>query len=187
MIHFGLRLCITFFLFLTMMEAKEVSGITVASTFSHDGVELSLKGAGVRDKFFMDLYVASLYLGASHENAKTILHAKEPMALELIILSSLITSEKMEEATKEGFINASGDKLASLQERIDRFIALFKEPIAINDRYTFLYTPTEGTRIYKNKILKTTILGDDFKEALLGIWLGDKPAQKRLKKNLLGE
>lgn len=185
--HFGLRVCITFFLFFTIMEAKEVSGVTVASKFSREGLELSLKGAGVRDKFFMDLYIGSLYLATPHENAKTILRAKEPMALELIILSSLITSEKMEEATKEGFINASGDKLTSLQERIDHFIALFKEPIAINDRYTFLYTPSEGTRIYKNTILKTTILGDDFKEALFGIWLGDKPAQERLKKNLLGE
>jgi len=168
-------------------NAKDISGIATAEAMEKEGITLSLQGAGVRDKFFMDLYLASLYLPKPYDNASLILKANEPMVLSLHILSSLITSEKMEEATKEGFINATGGNTAPLQMQIDAFIETFKEPIAINDRYEFFYFPSQGTLITKNGALKTTIEGLEFKKALFGIWLGEKPAQESLKKALLGK
>jgi len=168
-------------------NAKDISGIATAEAMEKEGITLSLQGAGVRDKFFMDLYLASLYLPKPYDNASLILKANEPMVLSLHILSSLITSEKMEEATKEGFINATRGNTAPLQMQIDTFIETFKEPIAINDRYEFFYFPSQGTFIAKNGVLKKTIEGLAFKEALFGIWLGEKPAQESLKKGLLGK
>ena len=170
-----------------LCHAKEVSGIQVVEAITLDATPFSLQGAGMRDKFFMDLYLASLYTLNPYNDALVLVAADEPMLISLQIVSSLITSEKMEEATKEGFINATGGNTSPLQAKIDTFIQTFKEPIAINDRYEFFYQPSKGVTISKNGTLKTTIEGLEFKKALFGIWLGEMPAQESLKKALLGK
>lgn len=185
-----MKTTLTLFFFLIVSftcNAKELSGISLKETFTYDTTTLQLQGAGIRDKFFMDLYIASFYTLKPYQDTTALLNADEPMALSLHILSSLITSEKMEEATREGFINATGGNTAALQKEIEMFIAIFKEPISLNDRYDFLYLPSKGVLISKNGLLKSTIEGLAFKKALFGIWLGDKPAQESLKKNLLGK
>ena len=50
-----------------------------------------------------------------------------------------------------------------------------------------IYTPGSGVAISKNGELKDTIEGIAFKKALFGIWLSDKPADKKLKKAMLGK
>lgn len=169
------------------LGAKEISGITIEDSYVRENVSYSLQGAGVRDKFFMDMYVLALYTTQSYSEAKTIVQADTPMSMRLHITSSLISSEKMEAATREGFLNATKGKAGALQSQIETFIAVFKEPIVPNDLYELVYTPDKGVMIYKNKILKNTIEGLDFKQALFSIWLGEKPAQESLKKALLGD
>ncbi len=108
------------------------------------------------------------------------------MAIELRITSGLITSEKMESATREGFNNSLGGKTASLESEIDDFIGVFKDRIQKGDFYTFVYSPGKGTEIYKNGNLSRVIEGLEFKKALFGIWLCEKPAQASLRKDMLG-
>ncbi|MDD3344469.1 MAG: chalcone isomerase family protein [Sulfurospirillaceae bacterium] len=167
--------------------AKEIAGISLEPQRNMDGQTFTLQGAGVRDKFFMDLYVASLYAPKTYESASALMMADEPMSISLHIISSLITSEKMEEATREGFINATEGKTAPIAHQIETFIAIFKEPIAVGDVYDLRYSPNVGVKIYKNNTLRVSIAGLSFKQALFGIWLGDKPAQESLKKALLGK
>ncbi|MGL5395016.1 MAG: chalcone isomerase family protein, partial [Shewanella sp.] len=52
----------TALLFPLLTHAKEVSGVQVADSITLDAQTLQLNGAGVRSKFFMDLYVGSLYV-----------------------------------------------------------------------------------------------------------------------------
>ncbi len=93
----------------------------------------------------------------------------------------------MEEATREGFINATNGKTAPLEEKIERFISVFKDEIKENDIYDLVYSPKEGLEVYKNKVYHSKIEGLDFKQAVFGIWLCDKPAQKSLKNKMLGK
>ncbi|WP_458700806.1 chalcone isomerase family protein [Sulfurospirillum sp. 1307] len=146
---------------------------------------LVLNGAGIRSKFIFDLYVAGLYLQKKNNDAKDIINANKPMAIKLHIISSLISSEKMKDATMEGFENSTNNNIAPIKEKIEAFIDVFKEEIKKDDIYTFIYEPSNGVEIFKNSQLKSTIKGLDFKKALFGIWLSDKPAQESLKKNLL--
>lgn len=170
----------------SLCQAKEIGGITVPETLQADGQALVLNGAGVRTKYFMDLYVGGLYLKQKTGDADKIIAAEEPMAIRLHIISSLITSEKMEAATREGFINATAGATAPLAERIESFIGVFREKINKEDVYEFVYAPGAGTKISKNGKLKTTLPGIDFKKALFGIWLSAKPAQESLKAQMLG-
>ena len=56
----------------------------------------------------------------------------------------------------------------------------------IKDQYVFDYIPDKGTQVSKNQQVLGVIQGEDFKNALLEIWLGNHPADKKLKKGMLG-
>ena len=53
--------------------------------------------------------------------------------------------------------------------------------------FDIFYVPNKATLVVKNGKLMAKIEGLDFKKALFGIWLSDVPADKNLKKALLGE
>lgn len=77
----------------------DIGGITMPESMSAQDTELQLNGAGIREKWFMDLYVGGLYLTAKQNDAESILKAAKPMAIRLHIISGMITSEKMTNAT----------------------------------------------------------------------------------------
>jgi hypothetical protein len=182
-----LALCMGIILSAALCQAKEIAGITMPDTLQIEAQSLALNGAGVRTKFFMDMYVGGLYLKQKQADAGKIIAADEPMALRLHILSGLITSEKMEAATREGFANATAGAIAPFAEKIETFIAVFREQINKEDVFEFAYLPGLGTVISKNGKLKGSIPGAEFKKALFGIWLCAKPAQESLKAQMLGK
>jgi len=178
---------LVFFMMVSLCGAAEVAGVTVPDSIKAGQDSLLLNGAGVRTKFFMDLYVGGLYVKEQGMDAAEIVAADEPMAIKLQIISGLITSEKMEDTTREGFENATGGNTAPIKDEIDSFIAVFKEKIEKTDVYDLIYVPGKGVETYKNGTFASVTKGLEFKKALFGIWLGDKPAQKSLKKEMLGE
>ncbi len=166
--------------------AMDVAGVNLSDTLTVHGNKMLLNGAGVRSKFFMDLYVGALYLMEKGGDADGIVAGDQPMAISLNIISSMITSEKMESATRKGFENATGGNTAPIEQQIEKFIAVFKEKINVDDVYHFVYIPGKGVEVYKNTKLNSLLAGIEFKRALFGIWLSDKPAQSSLKKEMLG-
>lgn len=175
-----------FFMMVSLCGAAEVAGVTMPDSLKAGQDSLLLNGAGVRTKFFMDLYVGGLYVKAKGMEAGELVEADAPMAISLHIISGLITSEKMEKTTREGFENATGGNTESIQDEIDTFIAVFNEKIEKGDVYDLIYVPGKGVETYKNGKFASVTKGLEFKKALFGIWLGDKPAQKSLKKEMLG-
>ena len=149
--------------------------------------ELELNGAGARVKLFMDMYVAGLYLKTKSTDANKIIDANEHIAIKLQIVSSLISSDKMIDAVNEGFKNSTNGKTAPIQKEIDSFIAAFKDEIKKGDVFDIFYVPNKATLVLKNGKLMAKIEGLEFKKALFGIWLSDVPADKNLKKALLGK
>lgn len=183
------KVCAILFIVLmcaSLGHAVEVAGVNVADSISAGGTDLILNGAGKRTKFFIDAYVGGLYLKSENSDAQAIIDADEPMAIVLHITSGMVTSDKMESATREGFENSTEGNIDPIKDRIEEFINVFKEKINEGDLYEFVYVPGKGTEVYKNKNLATVIPGFDFKKALFGIWLCDKPAQKSLKNEMLG-
>jgi hypothetical protein len=167
-------------------NAKEIEGINLPESLVVAKNKLILNGAGVRSKFFMDLYVGGLYLENKSNNPQEIIEADKPMAIRLHIISSLITSKKMENATREGFENATKGNTEPIKSQIEKFIAVFREKIEENDIFDLIYLTGKGLEVYKNNEFKSRIEGLAFKQAVFGIWLSDKPAQKSLKKKMLG-
>ncbi|MCD6543969.1 MAG: chalcone isomerase family protein [Flavobacteriaceae bacterium] len=164
----------------------EIGGITMPDTMKAGNTDLTLNGAGIRTKFFLKLYVGGLYLQNKTTDESKVLSEDKPMAIRLHIISSMITSEKMEDATREGFKKSLGSKKSSMSSEIDAFIDVFKEEIKDGDIFDMVYIPGTGVEISKNEKHSKTIKGLAFKNALFGIWIGKKPAQDSLKEGMLG-
>ena len=164
-----------------------VSGVKVDAKMALEGQNLIWNGSGVREKFFMDMYVGSLYTEKKSSDGKAICSANDGMAIKLNIVSGMISSEKMTTAINEGFENATGKKTAPYKAKIDQFKAFFKDKINKKDVFIIIYAPDSGVTVYKNGTKKGTIEGLDFKKILFGIWLGDKPADDDLKDGMLGK
>lgn len=167
--------------------AATVEGVEVPETLSADSAELKLNGAGVRSKWFMDLYVGGLYVPQTTDDAQSIIAADEPQAITLHIISGLITSDKMTSATLEGFQSATNGNTAPIQPQIDAFLDVFKEEIKEGDVFKLVYLPGTGVQVMKNGEERGVIEGMAFKQALFGIWLSDEPAQQDLKESMLGQ
>jgi hypothetical protein len=180
-------LVLIFIIMSPVSHAREIEGIKMPESLEVGKSKLILNGAGVRSKFFMDLYVGGLYLQNKSNNPKEIIEGDEPMAIRLHIISSLITSKKMENATREGFENATKGNIEPIKSQIEKFISVFQEKIDEDDIFDMIYSPGKGVEVYKNGEFKSRIEGLAFKRALFGIWLSDKPAQKSLKKEMLGK
>lgn len=167
-------------------SAKQVADVEIPDQLSAAGGDLVLNGAGIRDKLFMDLYVAGLYLKTPGLTADQVMTADQPMALRLHIISGLITAEKMVNATNEGFELSTSGNTAPIKAEIDQFIDVFREEIKEGDVFDLVYTPGVGVNVTKNGVDKGIVKGAEFKKAMFGIWLSDNPVHDGLKAELLG-
>ncbi len=171
----------------TPVHALEVAGVDIPDTYTAAGQELQLNGAGTRSKFFMDLYVGGLYVQNKISDGSAVINADEPQAISLHIISGMITSDRMTEATMAGFEAATDGDLSSIQSDVDQFLGVFKDEIKEGDVFELVYVPDSGVQVLKNGEQKDTVGDFEFKKALFGIWLSDEPAQKDLKAKMLGK
>lgn len=168
------------------LQALELEGVELPENLSLDGQELVLNGAGVRKRFIFELYLGSLYLDEKSQDAASIIKRDAPMAIRLDIVSDKVNNKNMTEATRRGFDKAMDGDTQPLEAEINQFLSAFEAEIVKGDSFKLLYLPDVGVKIYKNGQLQTTVPGLAFKRALFGVWLGDDPAQKRLKRGMLG-
>jgi len=171
------------------VEAERIAGVEVPVQGSFAGHELKLKGAGVREQWFMDIYVGGLYLPESmaEAGAREIIESDQPMAIRLMIVSGMITSAKLKEATMEGLNKSMDGDIEPIKAQVERFLAGFDEEIAEGDQFDIVHDPAKGVLVYKNGVDQGIVAeGDLFKRAVFGIWLSDDPVQSGLKEGMLG-
>lgn len=177
--------CFTLTLVASPVHARKVAGVELEGSLVVGDEELVLNGAGLRKKLFIKLYVGSLYLGAPSNDAVGVVAAEESMAIRLNVLSDLLTRDKMLKALKDGFSKSTGGNTDPVQPQIDQMIGLMTEKIRPGDSYTFAYEASVGTHMFRNGEELALIEGLEFKQALFGIWLSEKPAQASLKSAML--
>ncbi|RLV59624.1 chalcone isomerase [Parashewanella curva] len=168
------------------LQAKTIEGVNVPEQSVIADLNMALKGAGVRSKFFFDLYVGSLYL-PSDQPKYSDAFKQGSVAIRLNIISDMITQEKMQDAIAEGFEDATDGKVAPIKAQIDKFMSLFDSGIKVGDQFTFVSNKGQDVVAFKNGKQLADIQNQAFTKALFDIWLGDKPAQRSLKKKMLGK
>lgn len=165
----------------------EVNGVTVPRKIDYQNKTLQLNGAGGRSKMWLEVYVQALYLSQLSQDPKFIIDSDTEMAIRIEITSSMVSSNKLTKAMNVGFEKSAGSNLEQLRPRIEQFKTYLSDAITEKDVFVLAYNPLDQTiNVYKNEVLKGKVQGFDFKKALFGIWLSDKPVDETLKKHLLG-
>jgi len=169
--------------------AAEVAGVKIDDRAKVDASELVLNGAGLRTKFFLNIYVAGLYLAEKKTTASEVLALPGAKRITMRLMRD-VSAKQLTDALDVGIqANTSAAERESLQGRLDELNAIMSalKSAKEGDLIALDWLPGTGTRIVLNGEPRGKIIeGEDFYRALLRIWLGEEPAQERLKKALLG-
>ncbi|KAF2325823.1 MAG: chalcone isomerase family protein [Flavobacterium nitrogenifigens] len=166
----------------------DVNGVTVPRKIEFQGKPLQLNGAGGRSKMWLEVYVQALYLSQLTQDPQFIIDSDTEMAVRIEITSSMVSSNKLTKAMNTGFEKSAGANLEQLRPRIEQLKSYLSDAITEKDVFILAYNPLDqNVYVSKNEVLKGKIPGFDFKKALFGIWLSDKPVDETLKKHLLGQ
>ncbi len=168
--------------------ALEVAGVKLPDTAQVGSANLQLNGAGIRTKFFFKIYVGALYLPQKQTLAEAVIADEREHRVALYIKHEL-SSGKLFNAFNEAIeANHTPAELAALNTQIKQMVQIFDsvKEVKPGDVITLDYLPAAGTVISVNGTARGTIAGAAFNRALLKIWLGNKPAQDDLKKEMLG-
>lgn len=173
-----------------VVPAAEFEGIQLpdSARIAEGNAELVLNGAGVRTRFLFRVYVGALYVQKKTGAAHAVISDAGAKRIALYMLRELSAAQFVS-ALEEGLKNNhSAEDLAKLDAPIKQLRAVFDavKTARAGDVVLIDYLPGSGTRITINGAVKSTIAGDEFNRALLRIWLGDNPADRDLKKGLLG-
>lgn len=167
-------------------QTRNIEGIDFPNELSLNDGTFVLNGGGLREKLgFLDLYVGGLYLSTTSSDATQIIMSNNSMAIRIVIASRLVSRDRFIEALEEGFKNTTVGKYTPMD--IQSFKKYLSDPFELGDEIILFYSSEEEiTYLYKNTEIRGEFSSLSFKQALFGIWLGDKPAQESLKKEMLG-
>lgn len=170
-------------------QATEVAGVMLDDTVKLANAELKLNGAGVRTKVLFKVYVAALYLGDKKTSTPDVLATGGPKRVSLTMLRE-VSSDSLSQALLDGLNNnCSNEEKSQLFNQMLAIGQIFGayRTIKPKDVITVDWVPNTGTVVQMNgKRLGEPLPDIAFYNALLKIWLGDKPADKSLKRQLLG-
>ncbi len=170
-------------LLLATTAVARQKGPLFSPTVEISGDELVLNGQGVlRYKRIIPVYDAALYLPAAAEPAQ----ALDSVVRRLEVVYRVGTRAKRFADAGDVVLarNYSPDAIGAIQDRLDRINALFPNPEK-GDRCAITFVPNKGTELSFNGDSLGWIEGDDFGEAYFSIWLGEKPASRALRDDLL--
>ncbi len=168
----------------------DIAGAKFEEQSQLENQTLTLNGAGLRTRFFFKVYAVALYLSAPARDTAAVIDTPGPRRIDIVTLRDL-TAQQFTDALAEGLAkNLDAAELAAVQSRIDSFIAtlLAIENAKEGTRITIDYVPATGTKLHiDGAAAGAPIEGQDFYNALLRVWIGEKPAQDDLKQALLGK
>lgn len=170
--------------------AVDVNGIKFEDTNKVGGKDLKLNGAGMRTKLVIKVYAAGLYLPEKKSNVADILKLEGPRRVTLVMARD-IPAEDLGKAFMDG-INENLDKAekAKIVGQLGKFGEMFAavDDIKKGDVMHMDWIPGTGTVCELNgKRIGEAASDLNFYNAVLRIWLGDKPVDRSLKPALLGE
>jgi len=182
-----IMLAVTFLLSLVQPAAAlEIGGITLPDSMEVGGTRLPLNGAGLRTKFFFNIYAGGLYLPVPSHDPAVVINADQAMLVRMHFIYNGVSAKKLQEGWQEGFAASAPAADDTLQQAMASFIALFNTEVGKNDIYDISWLPGKGLSVVYNTTLLGTINDLDLKKALFALWLGKDPVDDDLKEGMLG-
>ncbi len=165
-------------------SALEVAGVQLDQTVTAHGQQLKLNGYGLRKKFFIKVYIGSLYASKRLATAAEALRDPGEKLIRMNFLHSKVEKEKIIEAFNDGFANNSPDLIGAPE--VKKFLSLFTADFNRGDVVDLLLGADGTVSATHNGTSLGTVPSTKLAKAVLAIYLGDKPADDSLKKGMLG-
>ena len=171
-------------------EPIKIHGVTYAPMVQSQGKALELNGAGTRYKAVFKVYTAALYLEKPAHNFQDVAALGGPKRITVTMLRDIDSAELgklFSRGMEDNMERAAFSKLIPGVMRMSELFSQHKK-LLTGENFSVDWIPGQGSIV----TVKGQPQGEAFKEpeffnALLGIWLGPRPADQQLKKALLGE
>ena len=176
------------FLLIPAAQGADVAGVKIDDKTRVGSSELVLNGAGLRKRFFLQVYAIGLYLPRKAGNATGAINTEGPKRASIHMLRD-VGAAQFTDALAEGIReNHTEAEAKALEPRVQALAAIMAEVKEAKKGMviTLDWTGAATQLGIDGKPAGKPIEGADFYRALLRIWLGDKPVQEDLKKALLG-
>ena len=167
-----------------LTHAATLAGATLPDSAVVSGHTLTLNGLGLREKYFLDIYVGELYLARRSSDAPAIIAADEPKRVVMQFVYPHLTRDQLVSSFRSDFGKRPG--AAAHQADIARLIDVMPPELNAGDEMVFDYLPGTGTTLSFGGRPTVTIPGSAFMQVVWGMWLGDEPPTEALKRGLLG-
>lgn len=170
-------------------RAVEIEGMRFDDAARVGGKELQLNGAALRTGFLTKGYVAALYLEEKARNAAVVLGTPGAKRLQLRILRET-EPPAVVRAIRQGMRNNHSEaQMQGLAARLVQFERTLGEIGTAHkgDVINLDFSPQTGTVVAINGTPRgRPIPGEDFYQALLRVFLGERPVDAGVKRGLLG-
>lgn len=167
----------------------EIHGVKLEDRTQLSGSTLQLNGAGTRYKAIFKVYVAGLYLGKPAGTPDEVVNQPGPKRLSVTMLRTIDAKELGKLLTRGMEDNMDKAAMSKLIPGLIRMGEIFaaQKTLIEGDTFQIDWVPGTGSVI----TVKGQVQGEPFKEpeffkALMLIWLGQSPADHKLKDALLG-
>ncbi|WP_076593467.1 chalcone isomerase family protein [Herminiimonas arsenitoxidans] len=184
-----LAVCCALF-FAHTATAVELAGVKLDDSVKVANQDLRLNGAGIRIKVIFKVYVAGLYLADKKTTTADVLAAPGARRVHIVMLRD-VGSEEFGKAFTSGIDqNTDANERAALSAPMAKFNAMFSSVSQLKegDVLNVDWLPGSGMTVQLNgKRILEPINDAAFYNAVLRIWLGAKPVDDKLKRQLLGE
>lgn len=171
-------------LLVAQLSAATFSGVTLPDTASVGGAQLTLNGMGLREKYYLDIYVAGLYVASPSSDPQAIINADTAKRMVLQFVYPEIPRERLIASFDEDFGRMIG--AGALQASVEQLKSWMPARVVAGDQLAFDYVPGKGTSLLYNGKNLGTIPGAPFMKLIYTIYLGANPPTEALKRGLLG-
>lgn len=182
--HLFLLAC-CLFLFSSTAPAKTIYDVELPETVSVAGETLQLNGYGLRTKFFLKIYLGSLYTGSKATTTTQVLDQPSAKMIRMNFIYNKVDRGKIVDAFAEGF--AKNSSQLKNDPALQQFLDLFKTDFVAGDQVD-LEVAADGTVTATHNMSKLgNIASKKLGNAVLLIYLGEQPADDDLKQGMLGQ
>jgi hypothetical protein len=150
---------------------------------------LRLNGLGLRGVAWIKAFVAGLYLAAPSKDSAQVLAMPGPKRLRLKIMLSAPSHELTKSLTARIDKYEPDEVKTKMNTRLNTLAALIDGlgDLKPGDTIDLDFLPDAGIALrYNERAMGKPVPGDDLYRAVLKIFVGDHPIDKRLKAGLLG-
>ncbi|HEX5340511.1 MAG TPA: chalcone isomerase family protein [Gammaproteobacteria bacterium] len=185
-----MRNSLTYFLSILMsatafgISAATLEGVSLPDSAMVGNKVLVLNGLGLREKFFVDVYVGGLYLQTKATTSDAVMAEQGPYRVVMHMLHD-VSHGQFSDAWLDDLENNNPSVFRQLQPQTQQFTALFDDA-RDGDEIVMDFVPGTGLSVTHNGKLMGAVAGDDFARAVLHCYVGPNPPTEKLKKGMLG-